>query len=94
MSADKILSQAAKTFAEKGKIYGDNYLRVGGALTALFPKGLKLETPSDHVRYHIFTWIIGKLSRYAVNWEKGGHQDSIHDAVVYCSILEAYDEEK
>lgn len=93
MSADKILSEAAKTFEERGKIYGNNYLNAGAALAALLPNGLNLKTADDHVRYHIFTWIVGKLSRYAINFEKGGHQDSIHDTVVYAAILEDIDAE-
>lgn len=44
--------------------------------------------------FHIFNLIIIKLYRYANNWEKGGHQDSIHDMAVYCAILENIDQIK
>jgi hypothetical protein len=35
--------------------------------------------------------IIVKLTRYVINWNQGGHQDSIHDAMVYCAMLEEID---
>jgi len=92
MSADNILAEAAKTFAERRAVYGDNYKRVGAAMAALFPKGVELKTADDHNRFHIFMLVLVKLSRYCVNWEKGGHQDSIHDAAVYCAMLEDIDD--
>jgi hypothetical protein len=90
MTPDKILLKAAKTFAERQKVYGSNYLRAGAALAALFPEGLDLKSIDDHNRFQIFNLILVKLSRYAVNW-KTGHQDSIHDVAVYAAILEAID---
>jgi hypothetical protein len=92
MSADQILANAAETFAERRKVYGDNYKRVGAAMAALFPNGVELKTADDHNRFHILMLVIVKLSRYCVNWEKGGHQDSIHDAAVYCAMLEDIDD--
>lgn len=91
MSADKILADAAKTFRDRHKVYGDNYKRVGAATQALFPDGVTLKTSNDHDRFHILSLIMVKLSRYCVNWEKGGHPDSIHDAAVYCAMLEDID---
>src|SRR4249919_2345304 len=93
-SADEELENAARTFRERRPIYKDNYLRVGNALQAMFPEGLVLKTEADHVRYHIFSWIMGKLSRYAVQWNSGGHPDSAHDLVVYAAMLVAFDKEK
>lgn len=90
MNADQILEQAANTFRKKNKIYGDNYKRVGECLAAMFPHGLELKTADDHNRFQIFNLILVKLSRYAVNW-KSGHIDSIHDAMVYCAMLEDID---
>jgi hypothetical protein len=89
--ANEILRDAAKKYEERNKVYGDNYLRTGEALKALFPDGLKLETAHDQNRFQIFNLIMVKLSRYVVNWNDGGHQDSIHDAAVYCAMLEAID---
>jgi len=91
-AADKILSEAAKTYAEKNAIYKSHFVDIGGAMNALFPNGVELKTQNDFMRFHILSWIVGKISRYATNWEKG-HKDSIHDAVVYCAMLEAIDDE-
>lgn len=87
-TADQILDEAAKTYRERNKTYGSNYLNVGAAMKGFFPNGVELKTDNDHVRFHIFCWIVGKLSRYANQWENG-HQDSIHDIIVYAAMLEA-----
>lgn len=89
-SPHQLLREGAETFEQRNKVYGDNYTRVGKALAALFPAGLVLRTPDDHNRFQIFNLIVVKLSRYCVNWDEG-HQDSIHDAMVYCAMLEAID---
>lgn len=93
MNAGEVLAKASETHAKKNQEYGDNYIRAGKAMEALFPKGLILKSMRDQTRYHLFSWIIGKLARYAVNWENG-HKDSIHDACVYAALLEAFDEKK
>ena len=93
MKADEILTQAAELFKLRNATYGDNYKFAGAALHALFPNGLQLSSEADQLRYHIFMLIIVKLSRYANNFAKGGHQDSIRDAAVYCAMLEQIDEE-
>jgi len=91
MRADEILAEASKTYKERNKVYGDNFLRVGDCIAAMFPEGVLLKTPHDQNRFQIFNLILVKLSRYAVNWNKGGHRDSIHDAMVYSAMLEAID---
>jgi hypothetical protein len=92
MIAADILEQAAKTYRERNTMYGSNYLNVGEVMKAFFPDGIELKTPMDHTRFHIFCWIVGKLTRYANLWKKG-HQDSIHDIVVYSAMLEMIDED-
>jgi hypothetical protein len=89
--ADQILSEAAKTFAERNKVYGDNYLNVGRVFVALFPEGLTLKTVKDFNRFHLFMLSVVKLTRYCNNWDKGGHQDSIHDSTVYNAMVESVD---
>lgn len=89
--AHDFLSEGAATYAERNKVYGDNYLRVGAAMAALFPSGITLRTAEDHNRFHIFMLKIVKLSRYCVNWEKGGHADSLHDDMVYGAMLQEID---
>ena len=90
----QILEAAAKTFAAKNKEYGENWRRVGPTLMALFGgESTTLSSEKDHERFHILMLIVVKLTRYVVNWEKGGHKDSIHDAAVYAAMLEAIDDE-
>lgn len=91
-TAAELLEEAGNTYLERNSVYGNNYKNVGKAIAAFFPDGVVLKTPEDHERFHIFNLIMVKLSRYCVNWKVGGHQDSIHDAMVYCAILEEIDE--
>lgn len=91
-NASRRLRAAAKTYDERNKIYGDNFVIVGNVLSALFPNGLTLKTADDFRRYHLFDWTIGKLSRYAQNFTKGGHADSSHDAMVYIAMLDFEDQ--
>lgn len=88
INASDILDAAAATYRERNTIYGSNYLNVGEAMKGFFPNGIELKTANDHLRFHLFCWIVGKLSRYANRW-KEGHQDSIHDVAVYAAMLEA-----
>lgn len=92
-TAGDVLRQAGETFIKRNKVYGDNYKRAAAALQGLFPDGIELKTSVDQERYQIFNLIIVKLSRYAVQWERG-HRDSIHDTAVYAALLEKIDEER
>lgn len=87
-----LLSQAADTFRARAKVYGMNYLRVGNVMAALFPEGVTLKTPEDHVRFELLEAQVIKLCRYANNWNKGGHFDSSIDDAVYGVMLAAVDE--
>lgn len=92
-TADQFLSEAAATFKARNKVYGNNYLNVGGAMASLFPNGVTLKTPDDFNRFHIFMLGVVKQSRYCNNWDKGGHVDSAHDNTVYSAMLESIDNE-
>lgn len=93
-SAAEILAAGAKTFSERRAVYGDNWRRAGNALQALFPNGVTMKTADDHARFHIFSLMIVKASRYAVAYDRGErHQDSTHDGMVYNAMLEAIDDE-
>lgn len=89
--AGDILLDAAQTFEERQMVYSNNYLRLANAMVAMYPQGLTLKTPDDWIRLYFYLSTITKLSRYATNWHQGGHRDSIHDAIVYTALLEAYD---
>lgn len=87
------LRRGAKLFDERNSVYGDNWRNVGPTMAALFPNGVMLRTAHDWNRMHIFLLAIVKKTRYATNWENGGHKDSIQDETVYNAMLEAIDDE-
>ncbi len=37
---------------------------------------------------------VAKMSRYAANWNAGGHADSLRDIAVYAAMLESLDAEE
>lgn len=88
---DEFLTEAAATFKAKNAEYGDNWSMVGEVMTGLFPTGVTMTTPDDWNRMHILLLKVVKLTRYTVNWDKGGHADSIRDDTVYGAMLEAID---
>ncbi len=92
-TAPQHLEAAAKTYRERNAIYGDNYKNFGNMASAIFPKGLHLESVDSWNRMGVFLQVLSKLTRYAENWEKGGHADSIHDLSVYAAMLAELDEE-
>ncbi len=93
MTPQDILREAATIFEERHKVYGDNYKKVGTVMAALFPDGLDLKTADDHNRFHILMLDVVKLTRYAENWHKGGHRDSLLDKAVYNTMLASIDQE-
>lgn len=87
-SITETLEAMAATSRERGKVYGDNYKRIGPVLAALFPDGITLKTADDHNRYHLFLMIMVKVTRLAVT--NISHVDSVHDLAVYGAMLESY----
>src|SRR5262245_10000415 len=85
----RLLQKALDTFQDRGAIYRDNHQRLGALMDALFPQGVILKSADDHERFALISLLLVKLSRYAVEWNNGGHQDSIHDIIVYAAMLEA-----
>lgn len=92
-AAYDFLREAAETNRTKAEEYGDNYKQIGRVLAALFPSGITLETEDDFNRFHLLLLKLVKTSRYVMNWEKGGHEDSLLDDVVYGGMLLEIDEE-
>ena len=87
-SVPELLRSAAQTYEERHKLYGDNYKHFGKCMKGIFPEPLTIETEEEWVRVGLILNIVTKVTRYGQNLKKGGHQDSIHDASVYCSMLE------
>ena len=88
--AGKVLEDAARTFADRNRVYSNNYERIGKTLAAMFPNGLTLNTAAEWSRMYFFMLLVAKMSRYATNWQTG-HHDSVHDMIVYAALLEAFD---
>lgn len=93
MTPDEYLSAAATTFCEKRKQYGNNYRVIGKVMSAMFPNGLMIKTEEDWNRIHLFLLSMVKKTRYANNYEKGGHEDSVIDDIVYLAMLHEIDDE-
>lgn len=87
MTVPDILRSMADTFEERNKVYGDNYKMVGPIMTILFPHGVQLRTADDFNKWHLLELTIVKLTRFAASGMT--HVDSIHDAAIYCAMVEA-----
>jgi len=87
-----MLRNAAKLYEARNAVYGDNYRRYGKVVLDLMGP-TELRTISDFNRFAIMTHIMTKLARYALNFQKGGHDDSLDDICVYAMILKELDVE-
>ena len=92
MTPHEYLEDCAETYHAKHQIYGDNFLVIGKAMSAIFPEGLTIKTEDDWNRLHLFLLNMVKVTRYANNYNKGGHEDSLRDSIVYNSMLQYVDE--
>ena len=94
MSPSEFLEESKKIMEDRESQYSSNYLNAGGIRKGFFPKGLKLNTEQDFLRYAMISHAIGKISRYCINFEKGGHEDSLKDAINYLSMLGSIDKDE
>lgn len=86
------LRAAADIYEERNALYKDNYIYFGDFITAIFPEGVKLETPAEFARFGLFVMILSKATRYANMFKQGGHADSLADISVYANMLAEVDE--
>lgn len=89
----RILERNAELFAERNGVYKDNYVIVGEVMRALFPDGVQISLSEDFERWHLFELFIVKLTRYAVQYKEGGHDDSLNDMINYLAMLQVLDQE-
>jgi hypothetical protein len=87
------LREGEKVFRRADGKYKDAYLVAGDVMAALFPEGVTLEGAEDFQRFGVLTQIVGKVTRYAMTLEDGGHADSAFDLSVYGSMLRAITKE-
>lgn len=86
-TAADVLEKGAELYRERNQQYGDGFIVTGNVLAAMFPHGVELKTQQDFRRWHLFEWMVGKMVRYAANFSRGGHPDSMEDAVVYGAMV-------
>jgi hypothetical protein len=86
----ELLHGLAKVYEQRNELYGNNYKRP--FMKQLFPDGVTLQSEEDFIRYGVFVQIIAKVTRYAVQFDCGGHADSLQDLSVYSMMLQELDE--
>jgi len=85
-SVPELLRTMAATYEERNAGYKDNFRKVGPVMRALFPEGAPRELlGSDH--FHLFELLVVKMTRFANSGMT--QRDSIHDAAVYCAMIES-----
>jgi len=81
------LREAASTYEDRNKVYGDSYKRYGEVMMALFPDGIEVFTTDDFNRLGVFNMIVSKITRISANLSRGGHRDSALDLIAYAAML-------
>lgn len=92
MSVPERIHALADLFADRNRSYGNSWHEIGAVMAALFPRGVTLNGPEDFGRFMNLQMIIGKVHRYVLNFERGGHVDSLDDLAVYAQMLQELDE--
>lgn len=82
------LVEAIEIHEQHGAVYRNHYNEIGEVLAAMFPDGLKLCGAIEMARFSTFLQCTNKLSRYAKQFSKGGHEDSARDLIVYAAMLQ------
>jgi len=89
---DERLAAAADLFRERNRQYGGNYTKFGPVMASMFPDGIILRGEEELGRLVLFAHLLTKLTRYAQNMDRGGHEDSLDDMSVYAMMLAEHDE--
>lgn len=86
------LRAAADLFEERNAAYGGNYLTMGAVMSAIYPQGLTVKTQEEWTRLMLQVLRVMKETRYAQNFQKGGHEDSLDDLAVYALMAAETDD--
>lgn len=84
----ELLREGAETYEQRNALYKDNYKRIGHMMPYIFPNGVPPMTPEGWNRFFCWFMSFGKMIRYGMQMEEGGHKDSAHDSMVYSAMLE------
>lgn len=89
------LVDKAKLFAQRAAVYGNNFVRFGPIMAQLMAtQKLDPTSEKDMARFGIFVQVVSKVTRYAENFNRGGHDDSLDDIAVYAMMLKALDNDR
>jgi len=91
----EMLRDAASIYEERNKLYGNNYKKFGWVMNSMF-EGIFFQaepTPDDWNRIGVIVQMVGKITRYVENFNRGGHKDSLDDLAVYTMMLQELDNE-
>jgi hypothetical protein len=77
----------------KAAEYGATWRMYGEFFMSAFPDGMRIESAEDANRAALFFHIGDKFIRYATNFNRGGHADSLDDLAVYAQMLRTLDAE-
>lgn len=88
------LEKLGALFQQRNGDYGDTFRSFGLTMVGFFPEGLTVKTVEDWNRLALYMHVMDKMARYATNFPKGGHKDSLDDVAVYAQILQMIDAEK
>lgn len=89
--ADEALAKLGELYRQRNVLYKDNYKRFGSIMLGLFPEGLMLKSEGDFNRMALFVHVLTKVTRYATQFDNGGHADSLDDLSVYSQMLAEVD---
>ena len=90
---EDFLHNAADILTQKRDEYPrNNWEMVVKCLDAMFPEGIEIKGAADMSRFHILGYVVAKTCRYACNFDRGGHADSMDDCISYSAILRHLDE--
>lgn len=87
------LLKKGKLYGERYAIYGDNYHRFGPILSLLMDtQTINCKDTHEMARLGVLVQIVGKITRYCENFNRGGHDDSLDDIAVYAMMLKELDQ--
>lgn len=89
------LEAKAKLFTERHAVYGANYFRFGPIMALILEtQTIDAKSSSDMARLGVLVQLVGKITRYGENFNRGGHDDSLDDIAVYSMMLKELDSKK
>lgn len=82
------LKKAEAVIIERSDEYENAHIVHAEVLAAMFPNGIELKSISDFSKFATLNMCVAKTTRYAMNFNKGGHKDSALDLISYAAMLE------